>query len=181
MSVRRTGEAFGMFIPVSTLLFVGVYLGGSHLYHWWDPAYVASDAILSKKADWLNTGFFGATSIISLVAISVVSFWMRMTSTKQDEKGSVKTHGLQKAQATLFLVVFVLGFSFLAWNLLMTLEPHWFSTMWQVYAFAGLFQSGLALMVLIVLYLKKTGVAGDFIGLSQVHSLGQLMFGFTVF
>lgn len=182
VSVRRVGEAFGAFIPFSAALFIPIAVGGaSKLYHWWDHAYVMADPILSKKAAWLNPTFFIASCGISLAAMTLTSLWMRKLSVDMDETGDTRTYPQQKAAAFLFIFTFATGFSMLSWNLLMSLEPHWFSTMWGVYTFAGMFQSGLAIMILVVLWLKGGGYFGDFVGTKQVHDLGKLFFGFTVF
>lgn len=181
VSVRRVGEAMGAFIPVSLFFFFGLIFGAPHLYHWWDPAYVAADPILAKKTGMLNATFFALTGIGSLVVLSAVSFWKRKISLEQDEGRSGKDYGLQKAVSAIFLVCFVIGFSMLTWTTTMSLEPHWFSTMWSVYLFAALFQTGLAFMIIVVLYLMKNDYFGDFVGTKQIHDLGKLFFGFTVF
>lgn len=181
VSIRRIGEAMGAYVPVSLFFFFGLILGGSHLYHWWDPAYVASDTILAKKAGMLNTTFFAFSGIASLVVLTGIVYWQRKLSLKQDETGSAEDYGLQKAVSALFIIAFAIGFSLLSWMCLMSLEPHWFSTMWGVYTFAGMFQSGLALAVIITLYLLNRDYFGDFVGTRQIHDLGQLLFGFTVF
>lgn len=182
VSVRRIGEAFGAFIPWSALLFIPIAIfGAPHLYHWWDQAYVAADPVLSKKAAWLNPGFFYASCGLALIAVSAVSWWMRKLSKDMDETGDESIYPKQKLAAALYLVCFAIGFSFLSWNLLMSLEPHWYSTMWAVYTFAGMFQSGFALMILVLLWLRSQGFFGDFAGTKQVHDLGKLLFGFTVF
>jgi hypothetical protein len=73
------------------------------------------------------------------------------------------------------------GFSFMTWYWIMSLEAHWFSTMFQVYTFAAAFQAGLALMTIIILYLRDEGYFGSFISLQQVHAMGKFVFAFTVF
>jgi hypothetical protein len=181
VSVRRVGEAFGTFIPYTLALFLPLILGASVLYHWWDHAYVMSDPILSKKAGWLNSTFFIGSNIAALAAITATSMWMRKLSLEMDATGDHRIYPKQKAAAFLYLFTFVIGFSFLSWNLLMSLEPHWFSTMWAVYTFSGLFQTGLALMILVVLWLRGQGYFGDFVNTKQVHDLGKLLFGFTTF
>ncbi len=182
VSVRRVGEAFGAFIPVSVALFLPIAFGGAaKLYHWWDPAYVMADPILSKKAAWLNPTFFIASCGVALVGLMVTSMWMRKLSTDMDETGDARTYPQQKAAAFLYIFAFATGFSLLSWNLLMALEPHWFSTMWGIYTFAGMFQSGFAIMVLVVLWLRGGGYFGDFVGIKQIHDLGKFLFAFTTF
>lgn len=181
VTVRRIGEAFATFIPVSLVLFIGLYFGGSTLYEWWDPAVVAGDAILSKKAAMLDPTMFLIIGVVGLAVTGGVALFQRKISIEQDETGDDATYGLSKAMAFVYLFVFVNTISFLAWYTLMSLQPHWFSTMWSVYAFSAMFQTGLATTILVVLWLKSRDYFGDFVGERQIHDLGQLFFGFTVF
>ncbi len=182
-SIRRIPEAYGAYILPAAVLSLAVMFGGgaAKLYHWWDPAYVMSDPILAKKADFLSHNWFWGATILSFVSWIGIYAWMRKVSVAQDEDGSYDKTNLSKLISVLFLVAFVVGFSIMSWHWIMGLEPHWFSTMFSVYAFAGLFQSGLALTVVLVLWLKDRDYFGDTVGERQIHDLGQLMFGFTVF
>lgn len=180
-SIRRIPEAFGAFLAPALLFAVGGIFGASKLYHWWDVEYVMNDPILAKKADFLSHEWFIGATLVAMVAFNACYFWMRSVSKKQDEDGDYARTNLSKAISAIFLFVFVTGFSVMSWHWIMGLEPHWFSTMFSVYAFAGLFQSGLALTVIILLWLKDRDYFGDVVGTRQVHDLGQLLFGFTVF
>ena len=181
VSVRRIGEAMAQYVPVAAVLFIGLIFGGEKLYHWWDPAYVQADSILRKKAAVLDTTVFSAACIISLAAMSALIFKIRSLSLRMDSASDPSIYPKQKTLSAVFLIVYVIGFAILSWYCLMSLEPHWFSTMWSVYMFAGMFQSGLALTILIMLWLMDRDYFGDFVSTKQVHDLGQFMFAFTVF
>jgi len=179
--VRRIAEAMGQYVPVATILFFGLIFGGSTLYHWWDPAYVAADSILLKKAAVLDSTVFAAVGLVALGVLSLLIHRIRSISLRMDQTGDSSDYPTQKSMSAIFLVCFVIGFTCLSWYCLMSLEPHWFSTMWSVYMFAGMFQSGLALIIVIILYLKDQDYFGDFLSTKHVHDLGQFLFAYTVF
>lgn len=180
-TMRRIPMAYGSFIlPAAILAIVGV-VGGGHLYEWFDTELVHNDHILHKKAGFLNQQMFAIFTFGSFIVWFVLYKLMQRETLAQDEDGDYEHTNRLKALSALFLVGFVVGFSFLTWHWIMGLQPHWFSTMFNVYTFAGLFQSGLALTILICLWLNDRGYFGDYYGDRQTHDLGQLLFGFTVF
>jgi len=133
---------------------------------------------------YLNPQFFAARAVLYFVIWAGLIFFLNKWSREQDEQPTQLPGPLDRRSRMLSgpgLVLFVGTITFMSIDWVMSLDPHWFSTMWSVYAFAAMFQSGLALMVLILIYLKKNDHFGDFVGEQQVHYLGQLFFGFTVF
>jgi hypothetical protein len=179
-SIRRIPEALGYgIIPCAVLGLVGLF-GTEHLYHWMAEEAV-QDPILASKMGFLNFKGMAITTVLSFVAWIGVFWWMRRNSVKQDETGDTKFYSRNKPVSVLFAVVFTVGFSFMTWYWVMSLEPHWFSTMFQVYTFAALFQAGLALITVIVLHFRDEGIFGDFISQQQIHAMGKLVFAFTVF
>ncbi len=182
MPIRRLFEAYGTFIYFSFVLFLGLLaVGGSEIYLWWDMNAVLSDPILAKKAAWFEKPLFLGLSLSGFVSVIVSYYLMRRESLAQDEKPSQRSSMMNQVYSVVFLLSFIYTFSILSWYLIMGLDPHWFSTMFSVYAFAGMFQSTLALGVILLLFAMEKGTFGDFAGERQVHDLGQLLFGFTVF
>ncbi|MFW5967361.1 MAG: hypothetical protein ACOCV2_07580 [Persicimonas sp.] len=180
-SIRRVAEALGYFlVPAAILGLIGL-LGAEELYHWLDPETRETDYIIKKKLGFLNMTGMTFTTVIAFVGFIATFWWLRRNSVKQDETADASLFERNKIASVAFMVVFVLGFSFLTWYWLMSLSPHWFSTMFQVYTFAALFQGGLALITIMVLYLNDRGHFGDFVGVDQIHTLGKLVFAFTVF
>lgn len=185
VSLRRIVEAFGWFIPVAGIFaLIGVFVIPDEIFLWKAPD-ALQDPLVAKKAGFLNqTGFVLAT-VFSFVGCGGVFYLMRSLSLKQDEAETGEevyaiTNKL-KATSAIYLVSFGIGVSFLSWYWLMSLEPNWFSTMFSVYTFAGMFQSGLALTYILMIYLGRKGYFGNFMGGRQVHDLGKMVFGFTVF
>lgn len=180
-SIRRIPEAFGAFIYVAAILgIVGALMAPDSIYLWMLPD-AAKDPILAKKIGFLDKTWFIITNVLSFGSWAGFYFWMRKTSLEQDEKGDFAISLKLKMISCLFLIAFVTGFSFMSWYWIMSLEPNWFSTMFSVYAFAGLFQSGLALTYILMIKIGEKGYFGSFVGGRQVHDLGKLVFGFTTF
>ena len=184
-SIRRVPEAYGAFLPVAAvaalILAIGTAAHWHHLYHWADEVYALADPVLSKKLGFLNTTGMFLCVILAFVAWIGLWLWMRRSSLKQDETGDYRLTERMKWASAMFIASFATGISFMAWYFLMSLQPHWFSTMFSVYTFAGLFQSGLALTVVLVILLERRGFFGNLVGVKQVHDLGKLLFGFTTF
>lgn len=184
--IRRIPEAFGTFLIPAILLGLIGLLGIDYLYDWlnqsmFDPASPNFDPIAKAKEGVLQRSWMWVGTLGSLIVMAGLAFWMRSNSIKQDESGDVALWRKNIWISALFLFTFVIAISILSWYWLMSFNPHWYSTMWAVYAFAGLFQSGLALMAIILVWMRKKGLFGGVVGDDQLHALGQLVFGFTVF
>ncbi len=179
--MRRIPEAFGAFIPVvGVLAIVGVLLIPDTVFLWKHPN-ALQDSIFAKKAGFLNTTGMLITTVLSFGVLSALWFIMRKLSLRQDEEGGYAITNKLKVVSALYLIAFTTGVSFLSWYWLMSLEPNWFSTMWSVYTFAGMFQCGLAIFYVLTLRLGQAGHMGSFVGGRQVHDLGKMVFGFTTF
>lgn len=181
VNVRRICESFTSFLPVA---FVGglVLLFGAHsLYHWMDAKEVAADHLLSHKQAYLNPTFF----VIRMVVFFALWLWFAKVivgfSTKQDTNGEESYTRRAVPWSIAFLIVFALSFSLYTVDLLMSLQPHWFSTIFGIYAFAGLFQSTIATMLLIVIYCIRKGLLTGYVNENHLHDLGKFLFAFTVF
>lgn len=178
--VRRIAEAFGGFLPVFfVLLFIGL-LGAGQLYHWMDADAVAHDKILQGKSGYLNTTFF-IIRMALFAAIWIGGWWMlRRLSLQEDQLGGANSFFRSKAAGAVFVILFGLSISASAWDWVMSIDAHWFSTMFGVYFFATLFVSSLSLMTLAAIYLKANGFLPGF-NQSHLHDMGKFVFAFSVF
>jgi len=185
VSIRRVLEAFGLYLAPAAILGTIMLFGGAETILPWinvDPAVGHhSEHIIDLKRGFLNSTGLTLTTLIAPLAAFGVAYWIGHNSIKQDETGDPGLTDTNTTLSTLFLFVFAIGFSLMSWYWMLSLEPLWYATMWQVYNFAALFQSGLAAATICVLILMKTDVFGDFVGEHQIHSLGQMVFAFTVF
>lgn len=179
-AIRRIMESFTAYLPFALLSLIAIFFGIHHLYHWSHPEVVQHDAMLSAKSGYLNTSFFIVRNVVAFVLWFLFTKILIGNSLKQDQNGDASLTLKNKKLAPIFLITFAVTFTMAAFDLLMSLDPHWFSTMFGVYAFAGSFYASLATMMLVTLYLRKRHLAA-FITDEHVHGLGKFMFAFSVF
>lgn len=199
--LKRVPESFISFLPVAFILMLFPFIGmfseifsyfhfghGGHpsggmtlLYEWTHNEAVANDSVLEGKTPYLNLGFFLARNVFSFLIWMGFGFFLVRNSLKQDLTGSVALTRFNKKIAAPFLLLFALTYTVASFDWLMSLEPHWFSTVFGVYCFAGLFESGMALTILFVIALRRQGAFKDVINENHLHDLGKLMFAFCVF
>ncbi|MDO8527822.1 MAG: hypothetical protein Q7T03_09070 [Deltaproteobacteria bacterium] len=178
---RRVPEAFVAYLPIAFILFLVLLTGVHSLYEWSHPQEVLKDVLLKGKMPYLNLPFFTGRNIVFLSVWMGTGFWFLKNSLRQDVSGSVGLTILNKTISAPFLVFFGISFTLASFDLLMSLEAHWFSTIFGVYCFAGLFQSGLAMMIVLVIALRRQGALQHVVNENHLHDLGKLMFAFTVF
>jgi hypothetical protein len=181
VTVRRLAEAASTTLPV--LLVLGVPLGfGLHsLYHWSHEEAVAADPILQHKAAWLNPSFFLLRAAIYLVVWSALALWFARQSRRQDEMGAIALTRRMQSAAAPGMMVFGVTFSLAAFDWLMSLEPHWFSTVFGVYVFAGAAIGAFALLIVMALLLQRSNTLSGVVTTEHFQDLGKLLFAFTVF
>ena len=140
-----------------------------------------ADTALAFKRVWLSRPFFlfraaiyAAIWIGSRLAIRRDRAGRTTTATPRWTRDNVRL-------SAAFLMVFGVTFTLASFDWVMSLEPHWYSTIFGVYNFAGLFLSGLAAMIFIALWLERAGPLRNVLNESHLHDLGKLLFAFSVF
>jgi hypothetical protein len=181
VTIRRFMEAFPAFLPVAAVGAIGVLLGSEHLYMWLDQDLLKKDALLAGKTAYLNMPFL----IVRLVLFFALWLWFAKLivghSLSQDKDGQ-ESHTLKNVGLSVaFLLVFALSYSLFSVDMLMSLMPHWYSTIWGVYSFAGLFQSSLAAMIIFIVYSMKKGWLRGLVTEDHLHDMGKFLKAFTVF
>ena len=189
--IRRVAECLASNVLLMGFLFLPImYLGATGkltiLYHWADPALVnphsdAYDKLLAGKAGYLNVPFFMSRVFGFLIFWTILAFFLRHTSVRQDTTGDVALSRRMEWVSAPGMMLFGITLTLGAFDLLMTLNPHWFSTMWGVYFFATCCLAFFSTIVLLLLTLQKLGVLGDLITTEHFHDLGKWMFTFTFF
>jgi hypothetical protein len=180
--VRRFSEAFTAYLPVALVAFaILAIFGMHHVYPWTHAEHVQGDAVLEHKSSYLSIGFFIVRNVIAIVAWILFARAMNKNSRLQDAGGDFAYTLKNRVLGPTFLVVFALTFTMSSFDQLMSLDPHWFSTMFGVYCFAGLFYSTLASVCLVTVYLKGKGKLDGIVNDNHLHDLGKFMFAFTVF
>ena len=192
MAFRRVPEAISAVVPVigtiCGIILLLICFGGNHeLYHWTDGEHVKHDAVLTFKKGFLNKNFFTGWTIFTIVAWSLLGWKMRKLSRSLDDKPLASVEDRKKyvwnntVWAALFIVVFALTvMSSIPWFWLMSIDAHWYSTMYSWYTFASTFVAGMALICLFVVYLKNSGYL-EYTNEEHLHDIGKFMFAFSVF
>ena len=176
VAVRRIADAFASFVPVAMLLFIVVAVGIPHLYIWSSPA--ATQGVGEKliaKGGYLSTNFFIARSLFFLGLWSFFSWYFVRNSTRQDETRDPALTRKNLKLSAVFIVTFALTFTLAAFDMLMSLEPTWYSTIFGVYAWAGLWQAGLAAITIVAVILRRQGALQGVISRAHYHDLGKLV------
>jgi hypothetical protein len=143
----------------------------------------AVDHILEGKKNFLNPGMFAGFTIVTIALWAFFGRKFRALSLAQDNapRNSTKIYWRNITMAGLFLVVYALSqMSTTPWMWIMSIDAHWYSTMFSWYTFASAFVSGMSLILLWVVYLKNQGNL-ELVGKEHIHDLGKLMFAFSIF
>jgi Ni/Fe-hydrogenase subunit HybB-like protein len=191
MSFRRVTEAISVCVPVigtiSGVILLAICFGSNHtIYHWTDTEHVKHDPILLYKSGFLNKSFFAIWTIITIVGWSVLGWKMRQLSRSIDNKRLTIEEGKKymwnnTVWAAVFIVLFALTvMSSIPWLWLMSINAHWYSTMYSWYTFASTFVAGIALIVLFVVFLKNNNYL-ELTNNEHLHDLGKFMFAFSIF
>lgn len=181
VNIRRIVESLTSFLPVAFVGGLILLLAGPKLYTWLNHDIVTADPLLQHKTPYLNMTFFAIRMVLFLGVWLLFAKIMVGSSVKQDKSGDEKlTTGLMRP-SVIFMLVFALSYSLFAVDTMMSLEPHWFSTVFGVYCFAGLFQSTMAVTIIMTVHLMKKGQLKGFVDENHLHDLGKFLFAFTVF
>ena len=173
----------GYLLPGGIIVIVILALSGMHFNHlfiWMDPEVVAHDKLIAGKTGFLNLPFFLARAIFFLSGWSLYRYFSRKFSLAQDEATDISNHKKNFRISAAFLVFYIVTESIMSWDWIMSIDPHWFSTLFGWYVFASMFVSGITTIALVTIYLKSKGYL-EFVNDSHIHDLGKFMFGVSVF
>jgi hypothetical protein len=179
--LRRVPEAMMSPLPVVAVLMLTVFFGRQVLYPWADPETLAHAPLPADKSLYLSTPLVFIRMALVLAIWVTLARAIRRTSLRQDEDPAAAHHQRLVRFSAFFAVVFAGTFALGSVDWLMSLDPHWYSTIFAVYLFAGLLVSGLAALTLIVLVLRALGPLRDIVGPAHLHDLGKLLFAFSTF
>lgn len=181
--VRRVAESFSSYLPIALLLLLVVLLGIPHLYVWSAPAggesaHAGADL---TKGGYLSAPFFTLRNVIFLVLWSAFAWYFIRNSLRQDKTPDPKLVKSSVKASAAFILLFALTVTLAGFDLLMSLEPTWYSTIFGVYCFAGLWQSGLAAIAIVMVLLRRQGALQGVLSRFHYWDIGKLMFAFSVF
>lgn len=187
-SIKRVAEAFPSFAIVPSVIMLALFLIPSTrhmIFHWThdgitDPAAANFDAIIASKTWYLNFPFFLARMVIYFVVWYYLWIQIRKFSILEDQYGGLDYYYKSRNYSKVFLLFFAVTSSTAAWDLSMSIDTHWFSTMFGWYHLASWHVAGLAAIMLTVIQLKQWGYLKA-VNLSTIQDLGKLIFGFSIF
>jgi len=190
--VRRVTENIAGTLPYMLLLFVPIVVGFDDIYHHWTHAVIEKnadgslpdgyDAVIAGKSGYLNsTFFFVRVAVIFGIWIALATYF-RSQSIKQDESGDPAITQRLRRVAAPGLLMFALTITFASFDWIMSIDPHWFSTIFGVAFFSGAVMSSLAVTILLTTWLKKRGYYNEgAITQEHYHDVGKLMWAFMLF
>ncbi len=185
--LKRVFQGIYGFLPYGAAVIVLVLLVGSfhghHMYHWMaegvmDPGHENYDAIIAGKSSYLNQPFFWFRTIVYIATFLIFARFYRKLSLREDEEGGTRIHFKSYRWSPVFLILFAIFSSALAWDWIMSITPHWYSTVFGWYVFAGFWCSALIVIVLITLHLKKKGFLPQ-VNEHHIHDIGKWMFALS--
>jgi len=164
--------------PVVLLVLVG---GMGVLFEWSHADVMASDSLLASKKAWLNVPFFLTRAVVVLGIWIAFALAMLRVSRRQDSEPGPAGNRRTAALSAVFLGIFAITFSVASFDWVMSLEAHWFSTMFAVYHFTGALLGALALITIVVIVFRRSGIFAGIVNDDHLQDLGKLMMGFSAF
>ena len=181
VTMRRVPEAMTAWLLPGGVLAMAVLLGAGSLYQWAHTDVVQADEILTHKAPFLNLQMFTIFGVASVLLWAVFAFFIVGASHRQDTEGGVRATRSNRAMSALFLVIFAITFSVVSFYFLLSLDAHWFSTMFAVLVFTDVSQTGTAFVTLVAALLVSRGALKGFLNENHLHSIGKMLFAWTGF
>jgi hypothetical protein len=178
--IRRVCEAAMRTLPLLLLLFLPLLLGLTNLYEWARPAVVAHDAVLQHKHPYLNVPFFVARVGIYFAVWLVVTNYLVRWSHEQDDTGDPGVVRRLQFLGRGSLLLYSLTMTFAAVDWAMSLEPHWYSTIYGILIIGGQVLSAFAFVIPVLMLLSDRAPFNELVTAEQFHDLGKLMLAFVM-
>jgi hypothetical protein len=179
--LRRIGETVFATLPVMAVLFLPLLLGLRDLYSWAVPGAAEHDALLQWKAPFLNVPFFLIRAVLYFGAWCFIALLYYRGSSGQDASGDPAVSARLRRLAGPSIIVLALTLTFASIDWIMSLPPHWYSTIFGVYFFAGSFVGFIALLSVVAAATRSAGLLDTVISAEHLQDIGKLLFGFTAF
>lgn len=185
----RVMQGITSYLPVgSVIFFILLILSGMHFNHlfvWMadgvgEVGHENYDHLVANKLGYLNVPFWLGRAALFLVGWSVYQYFSRKNCLLQDDANDNLYYKKNFNISAMFLVFFIVSESIMSWDWIMSVDPHWYSTLFGWYVFASFFVSGITTITLVTLYLKSRGFL-EYVNTSHIHDLAKFMFGISVF
>ncbi len=179
--LRRIGETTFATLPAMAALFLPLVFGLHSLYEWTHHEAVEHDALLQWKAPFLNVPFFLVRAAVYFACWSVIAVFYYRASRGQDASGDPAVTARMRRLAGPAIMVVAVTQTFASIDWVMSLTPHWYSTMFGVYFFAGSFVGFIALLSIAAAAMRRAGLLDTVVTPEHLHDVGKLLFAFTAF
>ncbi|HHG85461.1 MAG TPA: hypothetical protein ENJ82_12005 [Bacteroidetes bacterium] len=178
--LKRVLENYYRFLPfVGGILLLVFIIFGKDIYMW-KAVEEGTDALIDGKRALLNGVFFIASVVLLVSVWSLLAHMIKKASHAEEAQGGLENHKKSIKFSAIFMPTFGLGFSAASFLWLMSVDPHWFSTIYAVYCFAGLFVGGMTVTMFITTHLRDKGHLPNLHG-DHLHDMGKFMFAFSIF
>ncbi len=189
--IKRIPEAFGGWLPWAGVLTVVLFfltnytLPHFYIFHWLDPALVEKgspeyDAVIAGKSAYLNKSYFIVRMIVYYL-IWIFMFWLlRRESLAEDRDGLTSHWKKMRTYSALFIIFFAVSSSMAAWDWVMSIDPHWYSTIFGWYNFSSWFVAAMAFITWLIIFLYERGYLQQ-LNDSILHDMGKYLFAFSIF
>ncbi|MFW6310549.1 MAG: hypothetical protein ACOC1D_05535 [Prolixibacteraceae bacterium] len=178
INFQRVLEAMALTIPFAIVFFVIAFPGLGHLFEWTHTDH--HDELLAEKAAYLNIPFWMIRFVIYFAVWSFFAVKLRKISVGNDFEPQENYLKRLRSTSAWFMVFFAVSSSMAAWDWLMSIDAHWFSTLYGWYIFSGMFVSALCVIIIITVAFKKFGILPN-INREHLHDLGKYLFAFSIF
>ncbi len=178
--IRRILGAATRTLPLLTLLFIPIVVGMRYLYAWTDAAAVAQDAVLQWKQPYLNVPFFLVRAAVYFGAWNAIVFLLNKWSLQQDDTGDPLMAQRMQKLAAAGLLAYGLTITFASFDWVMSIEPHWFSTIFGVLMMGGQGLAAMAFAIIALAWLSRRPPLSELVTPNHFHDLGNLMLAFTM-
>jgi hypothetical protein len=182
----RVMEGITYYLLPGALIVVAIAIfSGDHIFVWMNPDMINPesdkyDALVAGKSGWLNKPWFIVRALIFIGGWSLYRYFSRKFSIAQDTAEDNRNFKKSFRIAAGFLVFFIYTESMMSWDWIMSVDPHWFSTLFGWYVFASMFVSGITVIALITIYLKSRNYL-EFVNENHLHDVAKFMFAFSIF
>ncbi|MNJ98575.1 hypothetical protein D3C87_163420 [compost metagenome] len=181
VSIRRYAEATTAYIPVMIVSSLVLLIGLKVLYPWANAEVIEHSPVVAAKTGYLNLGFFAVRMLIFGFGCWMFKRVIVGNSLKQDVSGDENLTHKNVGWSIGFILFFSLLFTLFSMDLLMSLLPTWYSTIFGIYCFSGLFQAFLAFLAIVVVVMKRNGTVKGYVTDDHQHDVVKFLKGFTVF
>ncbi len=181
VTVRRLLESGARTIPLIAIFFIPLVFGVSDLYLWAQPTLVADDLLLQHKAPYLNVPFYLARTGVYFAIWSLMAFAITKMSLAQDQNNDSPLGRRLRRLCGPLIILHVLMVTFSSFDWIMSLEPHWYSTIFGMLSLAGQNLATIAFLIAIIVWLGGEKVVQNADTKQSVYDLGNLLLAFTMF